>query len=150
MMLQQSFLRAMLPRWNKIVGRRVLFGWADGEPGQVMTIPRELLYDESLRHIVQRPIEEFAKLRVLPPLAQLGPQMLGAPLMLFTPRPQGHFVEVLAVFERPTTPASLYIDVLMPAGGNSITMFNVSFSYKATCDSFTRWRRRKWLDASGH
>eukprot|EP01052_Picozoa_sp_SAG31_P060728 SAG31_NODE_19875_length_589_cov_1.367347_1_plen_35_part_10 len=34
----------MLPQW-KIVGRRVLFGWADGEPGQVMTLPRELLFD---------------------------------------------------------------------------------------------------------
>lgn len=113
-----------------------------------MTLPRELLYDESLQHIVQRPIEEFAQLRVLPPLAQLGPQMLGAPVKLFTPRPEGHFVEVVAVFERPTTPASLYIDVLTPTGGNSQPQ--CSTSHPATCGSFVRWRRRKWLDTSGY
>ena len=108
------------------------------ERGQVMTLPRELLYDSSLMLILQRPIEELAELRTLPPLAQLGPLLLpplssslapsslseeedqekleGA-VQLFAPRPEGHFLEVVVVFERPAGRAVLWVDVFEPAGG---------------------------------
>ena len=108
------------------------------ERGQVMTLPRELLYDSSLMLILQRPIEELAELRTLPPLAQLGPRLLpplssslapsslseeedqekleGA-VQLFAPRPEGHFLEVVVVFERPAGRAVLWVDVFEPAGG---------------------------------
>lgn len=103
-----------------------------------MTLPRELLYDPNLRHIVQRPIEEFAQLRVLPPLARLRPQMVGAPIKLFKPRPEGHFVEVIAVFERPKTRVALWVDVLTPTGGSLFAAFR---SHSSAHGSSTRWRR---------
>ena len=140
-----------MSQWNidHRTGRRVLFGWADAEPGQVMTLPRELLYDPSLRHIVQRPIEEFAQLRVLPPLARIGPQMLEAPLKLFTPRPEGHFVEVLAVFERPKRSAILWVDVLTPgAGANGST--RVAIDYRPPKDPSSKsvwWLALLYIDS---
>eukprot|EP01045_Picozoa_sp_COSAG04_P001381 COSAG04_NODE_45_length_31617_cov_47.863284_22_plen_448_part_01 len=92
-------------------GRRVLFGWAGSTPPG-MTVPRELLFDSSLLggRILQAPVAELEQLRVQPALGTLGPIQLAGSKPLFAATESAHWLDVTAVFERPSGSANLWVD----------------------------------------
>ena len=61
-----------------------------------------------------RTVAELGQLRVLPALGQLRQLALHSSKPLFDATPRGHWLDVTAVFERPTGSASLWVDVFVP------------------------------------
>jgi hypothetical protein len=111
-------------------GRRLLFGWAGSTPPG-MTVPRELLFDSALGRILQTPVAELKQLRIQPALGAFGPLLLAGTKPLFAATESAHWLDVTAVFERPSGSTSLWVDVWIPPGQEQV-MGTAPAAYNAT------------------